>query len=233
MTGADDKGRDGDANEGRPPIALERRAATDGADARLFSPSAARNRDPIRDAFLELGPARGVVLEVGSGTGEHASHIAGAAPELTWRPSDPDPDSRESIDAWRLALGVPNIAPAASLDATAPDWDAAFDARSLAAMVSINMIHIAPFEAAEGLIRGAGRLLADDGRLFLYGPFRRGGQHTAPSNEAFDASLKARDPRWGVRDLEKIDALAEAAGLTRAHLRDMPANNMVLLYARQ
>jgi len=211
------------------PVALEERAREDG---RLFSPSAARNRDPIRDVFLKAMPRTGVILEIGAGTGEHAVHIAAALPSLRWRPGDPDAASRASIAAWTAHLGLANVAPPHAIDVTAPDWDAHFE--PVDGVVSINMIHIAPFAAAEGLIAGAGRLIKPGGKLFLYGPFARNGAHTAPSNAEFDRALKARDAAWGVRDLDReIVPLAAAAGLTLAEAVAMPANNLSVVFRRE
>jgi len=202
-------------------IALEARAVR---AARMFSPSAARNRDPIREAFLALMPRQGTIVEIGSGTGEHAVHIAAAAPLLFWRPGDPDAASRASIAAWTAHLGLENVAAPHAVDASIAGWEAAFDEAD--GVVSINMIHIAPFEVAEGLIAGASRLLKPCGRLFLYGPFSRDGVHTSPSNAEFDAALRARDSRWGVRDLERdIAPLAESVGLAIVAVVAMPANN--------
>jgi SAM-dependent methyltransferase len=209
-------------------IALEERASK---ERRLFSPSAARNRDPIRDAFLSTMPRTGVILEIGSGTGEHAVHIAAAAPDLRWRPGDPDEASRASIAAWTEHLRLTNVAPPHALDVTAPGWDEGL--APVDGAVSINMIHIAPFEAARGLVEGAAHLLRPGGRLFLYGPFARNGAHTAPSNADFDASLKARDTRWGVRDLDlEILPLAVAAGFALDAVIEMPANNLSVVFTR-
>ncbi len=208
-------------------IALEERRRE---ERRLFSPSAARNRDPIRDAFLKVMPRAGVILEIGSGTGEHAVHIAAAAPGLLWRPGDPDA-SRASIAAWTEHFGLANVAAPDAIDVTAASWEE--DLAPVDGVVSINMIHIAPFSAAGGLIAGAGRLLRPGGRLFLYGPFKRKGAHTAPSNAEFDASLKARDPRWGVRDLDlEIAPLAAEAGLALEEIIEMPANNLSVIFRR-
>jgi hypothetical protein len=157
-------------------------------DARREAPAVARNRDAILDVLRGILPARGVLLEVASGSGEHALHFAPAFPGLTFQPSDPDPDARASIDAW--CAGVPNIRPALALDAAAPDWPVA----RAEAVLCINMIHISPWASCEGLLRGATRVLPPGAPLILYGPFKRGGAHTAPSNEAFDADLRARDP---------------------------------------
>lgn len=209
-------------------IALEERGRE---EQRLFSPSAARNRDAIRQAYFDVMPRSGVILEIGSGTGEHAAHIAAAAPDLRWRPGDPDPASRASIAAWTDYLGLKNVAAPHAIDVTAANWESGLGA--VDGVVSINMIHIAPFDAAHGFIAGAGRLLATGGKLFLYGPFARNGAHTAPSNAEFDASLKARNPDWGVRDLDReIIPLAEAAGLTLDRVIEMPANNLSVVFRR-
>ncbi|HNR75607.1 MAG TPA: DUF938 domain-containing protein [Parvularculaceae bacterium] len=216
-------------DEKKPIIALEERAS---AQARLFSPSAARNRDFIRDVFLRTMPRRGVILEVGSGTGEHCLHLAAASPALRFLPGDPDAASRASIAAWTAHGGLSNIAPPHDADVAIAGWDKEF--QPCDGVLSVNMIHIAPFAAAEGLFAGAGRLLKEDGRLFLYGPFSRNGAHTAPSNEAFDQSLKMRDPRWGVRDLDHdIAPLAAKAGLKLQEVVDMPANNFSVVFARR
>ena len=216
------------AEESKPIIALEERLAQ---DAMLSSPSAARNRDAIRDTFLAHMPTQGRILEIASGTGEHAVHIAAAVPGLLWSPGDPDPASRASIDAWRRRLALPNVAPAHAIDATAAPWP--IEAGSMAGVVSINMIHIAPFDATRGLIGEAGRILVTGGKLFLYGPFARNGAHTAPSNASFDASLKERTPGWGVRDLDlDIAPLAAKAGLQLERAVDMPANNLSVIFRR-
>lgn len=212
----------------RKEIALEARAM---AEARMFSPSAGRNREAIGEAFLAHMPREGTIIEVGSGTGEHAVFIASAAPSLDWRPGDPDAASRASIAAWTAHLGLANVAPPHDADVAAPAWWRAFP--RAAGVVSINMIHIAPFDAARGLVAGAANLLPKGGRLFLYGPFSRHGVHTAPSNAEFDASLKMRDSRWGVRDLERdIAPLAEAAGFSLVAVVAMPANNFSVVFEK-
>lgn len=198
------------------------------ADARRFAPAAARNRGPILDALRGRLPASGLLLEVASGSGEHAVHLAAAFPALTIQPSDPDPEARASIAAWAAETGLPNIRPPLALDAAAAAWPAA----RADAVLCINMIHIAPWQACEGLVRGAARLLPPGGPLVLYGPFRRGGAHTAPSNAAFDESLRAQDPRWGVRDLEAVAALAAAEGFAAPEVVPMPANNLTLVFRR-
>jgi SAM-dependent methyltransferase len=197
-------------------------------DARLHAPATARNRDPILAVLRRHLPLRGLALEVASGSGEHAVHFARTFPDLLFQPSDPDPDARASIDAWRAALALPNLRPAIALDASAETWPV--DAAD--AVLCINMVHIAPWAAAEGLVRGAARILPPGGVLYLYGPYKRGGHHTAASNEAFDASLRAQSPDWGVRDLEAVVALADAAGFAEPAVEQMPANNLSLIFRK-
>jgi len=209
--------------------ALETRARE---GEKLFSPSTARNRDPIREVFLKTMPHAGKILEIGAGSGEHAVHIARALPDVAWLTGDPDAGARASIAAWIADERLPNLEGPHAIDVTRPDWGVE-DRAPFDGVVSINMIHIAPFEAATGLFAGAGRLLRPGGKLFLYGPFSRNGVHTAPSNEAFDESLKARDPRWGVRDLEHdIAPLAQKNALSLEHIVEMPANNFSLVYRK-
>jgi len=196
-------------------------------DLRQHAPAAARNRDPILAVLRRLLPARATMLEVASGSGEHAAHFAAALPGLIVQPSEPDPARRASIDAW--CAGLDNVRPAIALDAAGAGWPAGpFDL-----VLSCNMVHIAPWSAAEGLMAGAGRVLAPGGVLLLYGPFRRAGVPTAASNEAFDADLRARDPAWGLRELEAVDALARAAGLGAPEVADMPANNVCVAWRRR
>jgi SAM-dependent methyltransferase len=211
-------------------IALEARTV---AGEKLYSPSAARNRDAIRHVVLEVMPREGQILEIGGGTGEHGVHIAAAAPGLVWHSGDPDPASRASIAAWIKDAGLANLKGPHAIDVTASDWGveagAPFDG-----VVSFNMIHIAPFAAATGLFAGAGRVLKRGGVLFLYGPFSRAGVHTAPSNEAFDVSLKSRDARWGVRDLEHdLAPLAQKNAFAREAIVEMPANNLCVIFRKQ
>ncbi|GJL93974.1 MAG: hypothetical protein DHS20C05_03790 [Hyphococcus sp.] len=202
------------------------------AGERLFSPSAARNRDAIRDVFIKAAPTSGKVLEIGGGTGEHSVHIASAAPKLEWHTGDPDKKSRASIAAWIKHVDLPNLSGPHGIDVTEPEWGVE-DSAPFAAIISINMIHIAPFEAAEGLFAGARRLLAASGMLFLYGPFKRCGEHTSPSNEAFDISLKSRDPNWGVRDVEHdLLALAQKNSLALEGIVEMPANNLSVIFKK-
>ncbi|ADG17456.1 protein of unknown function DUF938 [Paraburkholderia atlantica] len=198
-------------------------------DARQHSPSAERNREPILAVLRDALPARGRVLEIASGTGEHAIWFAAALPGLDWQPSDADEEARESIAAWTAHAGLANVRAPLALDVHQPDWGV----DALDAVVCINMIHISPWSAARALIDGAGRRLVDGGVLYLYGPYRRGGAHTAPSNEAFEQWLKSRDPEWGVRDLEAVVALGDAAGLTCERVVAMPANNFSLVFRKR
>ena len=195
----------------------------------LIAPAVARNRDPILAVLRRVLPERGLVLEIASGSGEHAIYFAAALPHLTWQPSDPDPEARESIAAYRAATALPNVLPALALDAAASHWPV----MHIDAIVSINMIHIAPWAAAEGLMAGAERQLPAGRVLFLYGPFRERGQHTAPSNAAFDESLRARNREWGVRDLDEVAALASRHGLALEERIAMPANNLSVVFRRQ
>ena len=198
-------------------------------DARLFAPSAARNREPILAVLKAHLPPRGLVLEVASGSGEHIVHFAEAFPGLDFQPSDADRQARVSIDAWRDEAGLQNVRPAIAVDAAAGSWPIS----AADAVLCINMIHIAPWDAAVGLMRGAAALLRPDGMLYLYGPFRRDGAHTAPSNEAFDRSLRQQNPEWGVRDLEAVTALAQAHGFAEPIIEAMPANNLSLVFRKR
>ncbi|MBV9989773.1 MAG: DUF938 domain-containing protein [Alphaproteobacteria bacterium] len=199
------------------------------SDARQSSPSAARNREPILDVLRRVLGERARVLEIASGTGEHAMHMARALPGVSWCPSDPDASARASIEAWRAHETLSNVAPPLAIDVRDGDWNVAppFDA-----IVAINMIHIAPWEATPALFAGAARLLGPDGIVFLYGPYKRGGKHTAPSNEAFEGWLKQRDPRFGVRDLGEVENAAQARGLRLREIAGMPADNLSLVFAR-
>jgi SAM-dependent methyltransferase len=194
-------------------------------DRRLYFAAAARNRQPILDVLQEHLPPRGLALEVASGSGEHVVQFAQACPDLVFQPSDPDPAHRASIDAWTVALGLANVRPAIDLDAMAATWPVA----AANAVLCSNMIHIAPWAATVGLVRGAGRIVPPGGVLYLYGPYRRGGRHTAPSNAAFDASLRAQHTAWGVRDLEAVADLAAAEGFAAPIVVEMPANNLSLV----
>ena len=194
----------------------------------LHAAATDRNRDPILDVLRRVLPPTGVVLEIASGTGEHVAYFARALPDLRWQPSDASPAHLESIRAWAAASGADNIAPAVLLDVERQPWPITH----ADAILNINMIHIAPWSATEALFQGAARLLPPSGVLNMYGPFKRDGQHTAESNQRFDERLRGDDPRWGVRDLVDVEAVASAAGFRPAEIIAMPANNLSLVFRR-
>ena len=205
-------------------------------DGRLDAPAFHRNHDPIWSAIAAFfGQAKGDVLEIGSGTGQHAAAFARQAPDLTWWPSDIYPSHLASIDAWRRHAGLANLRAPQRIDLSDPNWTWAANGQTsgeLAAIVCINVLHISPWPVSQNLLSGARRLLRAGGRLFIYGPFMRDRRHTAPSNAQFDASLHAENSEWGVRDVGDLSRLAEKAGLTLAETVPMPANNLVLVFAR-
>ena len=190
------------------------------------APAVARNRQPILDVLRPRLPAEGIVLEIASGSGEHIVHFAAALPGLVFQPSDPSAEARASIDDWIQTEGLGNVRAALALDATGDTWPI----ERADVVLCCNMIHIAPWEAAVGLVSGASRILSRGGMLYLYGPYRRDGRHTAPSNEAFDRDLRQRNPAWGVRDLEAVTALAASRGFGPPEIVEMPANNLSLLF---
>ncbi len=194
--------------------------------ARRSAPAALRNREPIAQVLTEWLPPRGVVLEIASGTGEHAVYFAERFPDLDWVPSDVHPDALQSIAAWRTGANLPNLREPIALDAAVPDWPI----ERADAVLSINMVHISPWQSALGLISGASHLLGAGAPLILYGPWLSEGIDTAPSNSAFDADLRRRDARWGLRRVE--DFSAAARGFDLVEQRQMPANNLMLLYRR-
>jgi len=206
-------------------------------DGRLDAPAFHRNHQAIW-AVLQpfLAGKSGDVVEAGSGTGQHVADFARRSPEITWWPSDFNEQHLKSIAAWRAHAGLANIRPPLRIDLSDPAWCSQMHDGSgpgeLLAVFCANVIHIAPWRVAEGLFAGAARYLRADGRLFLYGPFKRDGKHTAPSNAAFDASLRDRDPEWGVRDIADLEKLAAGAGLVLIEIAEMPANNLVLVFAR-
>ena len=197
-------------------------------DRRLQYPATERNRDVILDVLRGALPATGLVLEIASGSGEHVVHFAQALPNLTFQPSDPEDAALQSIRAWTQNTGAANVLPPVMLDATSHHWPIA----SADAVLCINMIHISPWQATEGLMRGAAKILSTGAPLYLYGPYRRAGVVTAPSNEAFDGSLKARNPEWGLRDLEVVAALARDEGFSAPATTEMPANNLSVVFRR-
>lgn len=214
----------------KPPVALEDRGES--GDGRRYSPSAARNRDPILAVLKDLLPEKAAVLEIASGTGEHGAWFTQHMPGLDWTYSDIDPESLVSQRAWRAAGEHGRLHGPLVIDASTNDWGAAEHAGAWQGIYSANMVHIAPFAAAEGLFRGAGRLLALSGALILYGPFARHGE-IAPSNAAFNENLKARNPEWGVRDLDaELTPLARTAGLTLQDVREMRTNNLITLFRK-
>jgi SAM-dependent methyltransferase len=194
----------------------------------LTSPSFLRNRDPILAVLTRVLPQHGTVLEIASGSGEHVIYFAAARPSLTWQPTDQDQAALRSIAAHRSAARLPNVHPPLQLDASASSWPVTY----ADAVVAINMVHISPWRAAEGLIAGAGRVLRRGGILYLYGPYKENGIHTASSNAVFDESLRARNPGWGVRDVADLAELARAHGLSFAERVIMPANNLSLIFRR-
>jgi SAM-dependent methyltransferase len=199
------------------------------AGERRSAPAALRNREPIGEVLREWLPERGLVLEIASGTGEHAVYFAETFPALEWQPSDVHPDALASIAGWREAAGLPNIRRPLLLDAASPDWPI----RSADAVLSINMVHISPWPSALGLLDGARRVLPTGALLILYGPWISDEIETAPSNLDFDADLKRRDHEWGLRHVEEFAAEAEKRALSLEQTRTMPANNMMLLLRRR
>jgi len=195
---------------------------------KLSAPAALRNREPIAAVLGEWLPPQGLVLEVASGSGEHAAFFAHAFPNLEWQPTDPDPSALTSIEAWRADSGLPNLREPVILDATAATWPI----ESADAVLNINMVHISPWEAALGLLDGTAMILAPGGPLILYGPWILQGFQTAPSNLAFDADLKRRNPAWGLRQVEDFAREAKNRGLLLEGQREMPANNRMLLFLR-
>lgn len=197
-------------------------------DARRFAPAVARNKAVITEALARHLPAAGLVLEIASGSGEHAQHFAAHFPALGFQPTDPDVAALASITAWQAEVPLPNLLLPLMLDVMAGAWPV----QKADAVLCINMIHIAPWEATAALMRAAARVLPRDGILFLYGPFKQGETHTAPSNAEFDASLRAQDAQWGVRDLEAVAEIASAAGFAAPVVEAMPANNLSVIFRR-
>lgn len=193
--------------------------------ARRFAPAALRNREPIEEVLRDWLPNSGLVLEIASGTGEHAVYFAEHFPNLEWQPTDVHPEALESIVAWRRDAGLPNVREPIALDAAKSDWP--IDRAD--AVLSINMVHISPWGSALGLVAGAARILPPDGALILYGPWLKDDVPTTASNIAFDADLRQRDSRWGLRRVEDFAAAAEPHGLSLIETRSMPANNLMLL----
>ena len=198
------------------------------AGERRSAPAATRNREPIAQVLADWLPEKGVVLEVASGTGEHAVFFARLFPRLDWQPSDIHPDALASIGAWRAESGLPNLREPLVIDSASPDWPT----DRADALLSINMVHISPWDSALGLLDGAVRLLGPGAPLILYGPWISEAIETAPSNIAFDQDLKSRDPRWGLRRVENFSVEAERRGFELLEQRAMPANNLMLLFRK-
>jgi hypothetical protein len=198
-------------------------------DPRQYAPSAARNRAPIRTVLQQILPESGLVLEIASGSGEHAVYFGAAFPGLVFQPSDPNQSARDSIAGWIADAGLDNVRAPLDLDVSAPVWPLT----AADAVLCINMVHISPWASTIGLFRGAAGLLPKRAPLYLYGPYRRDGAHTAESNAAFDADLRRRNPDWGVRDIEAVVDLAVASGFAAPEIVAMPANNFSLIFRRR
>ncbi|BDV36225.1 hypothetical protein SS37A_37550 (plasmid) [Methylocystis iwaonis] len=197
-------------------------------DNRLFSAAAARNRGPILDVLRAVLPKQGLVLEIASGSGEHVVHFAANLKNLTFTPSDPSPKACASVAAWIACSGAQNVRAPLALDAASAPWPI----ERADAVICINMVHISPWAATVGLFDNAGAILPAGAPLYLYGPYKRDGAHTAPSNAEFDAGLRAQNPSWGVRDLETVADLGRQAGFERPDIVEMPANNLSLIFRR-
>jgi hypothetical protein len=197
--------------------------------ARLVSPSAERNKGPIGDVLRRVLPGSGCILEVSSGTGQHVVHFARIMPHLVWQPAECDPECLRSIAAWSAIEGLDNVKQPLALDVHDEVWPVS----QADAAICINMIHIAPSSATGALLRGASRILNSGAALVLYGPFRQDGQHTSPSNKAFDLHLRAQNPGWGVRNLEDVADTAKKEGFELAEVRPMPANNLTAVFRKR
>ena len=196
---------------------------------RLFSPSAERNKASISEVLSRMLPERGIVLEVGSGTGQHVVQFARAMPNLIWQPSERDADCLRSIRAWLSVEALSNVRPPLHLDVDALPWPV----DSAAAVVCINMLHIAPWSTAEALFFGGKSLLSGGSVLCLYGPFKREGRHTSQSNKDFDALIRHQDPEWGVRDLDEVSGLAVESGFVLLQTHEMPSNNLTIVFRKR
>jgi hypothetical protein len=205
-------------------------------DARKYAPATQRNREPILELLLQVLPTSGTILEIASGTGEHSIFFAPRLTPRQWLPSDPNPELRASIATWAEHFPSDNLYPPLELDAAQAIWPVEKDQDShyspIVAIVNINMIHISPWSACLGLMAGAGRILPPGGILYLYGPYKQGGEHTAPSNAAFDESLRAQNPEWGVRNLEDVVAVASKENINLQATYQMPANNLSVVFQR-
>jgi SAM-dependent methyltransferase len=197
-------------------------------DGRWVAPAAERNKGPILEVLQRILPPRGLVLEIGSGTGQHVVHLAKALSQLSWQPSDPDAENRQSIVLWSRVEELGNVRAPLALDVRERPWP--IDAAD--AVVCINVVHVSPWAATLALFDGVREILPPEGVLFLYGPYRRGGRHAAPSNEKFDADLRAHNPEWGLRDIDELAEVADRVGFALAEIVDMPANNFSLVFRK-
>ncbi|AKG21643.1 DUF938 domain-containing protein [Calothrix sp. 336/3] len=212
------------------------------SDARQYSPATQRNREPILEVLSQILPPTGTVLEISSGTGEHAVYFAPQLKPRKWIPSDPNPTARASISAWQEQMPADNLYTPVEIDAqdslwvveAGGGWEYHQDLENspITAIVNINMIHISPWESCLGLMKGASRILPKGGILYMYGPYKRNGQHTAPSNESFDNSLRSQNPSWGVRNLNDVVEVAQNCNLELVQINEMPANNLSVVYRR-
>lgn len=214
-------------------------------DPRQYAPATQRNRQPILEVLKQYVSPTGTVLEIASGTGEHACFLASHFPNCGWLPTDVNPIALSSIEAWRHRSSLDNLLPAIFLDVRDLPWSVEtvplpkplqgtnFSVDDVRAIASINMVHISPWEACQGLVTGAGRILPTGGVLYLYGPYKRNGSHTSSSNAAFDQSLRSRNPEWGVRDLEAVITLADAQNLELTQVVNMPANNLSVIFTKR
>jgi cyclopropane fatty-acyl-phospholipid synthase-like methyltransferase len=199
-------------------------------DARQYAPATERNRQPILEVLTRVLPTTGNILEIASGTGEHAVFFASHLPSCRWIPSDLSRLSRESITAWKNANAVTNLDEPMNIDVTQSSWIAEAKKKEIDAIVNINMIHISPWQACLGLMAGASQILSTGGIIYLYGPYKRNGEHTSPSNDSFDHSLRDRNSEWGVRDLEKVIEVAAAENFKLQEVIEMPANNLSVIW---
>ena len=200
-------------------------------NVKQYALATGRNREPIFQVLSEVLPQSSKVLEIASGTGEHAVYFASKLPSCHWIPSDVNPESRSSITAWKNDSAIDNLSLPLSIDVTQDNWQSGV-AKEIDTIVNINMIHIAPWQACLGLMKGAGQILPSSGILYLYGPYKRDGEHTAVSNANFDRSLRERNPQWGVRDLEQVIEAADNADLKLQQVIEMPANNLSIIFSR-
>ncbi|ACB52446.1 DUF938-containing protein [Crocosphaera subtropica ATCC 51142] len=202
-------------------------------NSKQYAPATQRNREPILEVLLRVLPPSGNILEIASGTGEHSLFFAPAFSPRQWIPSDPNPTARNSIEAWRKESLIENIQSPLNINAGSSRWEIEEQELNITTIININMIHISPWSACLGLMEGASRILPLGGILYLYGPYKQGGKHTAPSNESFDQSLHSQNPEWGVRNLEEVIQVAEERGLIFQEKVEMPANNLSVIFQKQ